>query len=142
MEKLANVDKALLEATFVVNCTTACFSFSLCYPAVQCLPKSVRPSSVPWPHLENKQDRPIVTMKHYIEVSTSDSETAFISSPDALPREIFCFQIKYVQILMRSPVRLWRQTATDCDRRNLFLTTIVRCVDNTCEGCDMMPKSA
>jgi len=81
-------------------------------------------------------------MKHYIEVSTSDSETAFMSSPDALPREIFCFQIKYVQILMRPPVRLWRQTATDCDRRNLFLTTIVRCVDNTCEGCDMMPKSA
>jgi len=39
----------------------------------------------------------------------------------------------YVKMLIRSSLRLWRQTTaviTECDRRNLLLTIFVRFVDD------------
>jgi len=50
-----------------------------------------------------------------------------------------CFKYKYVQILIRLPVRLGVSCLTECDRRKLLLTFIVGCVDSNC-GCYMLPK--
>jgi len=89
-------------------------------------PSVVRPS-VHFPYTRSsgqisltKQDRPTVTIEHYLEVGTADSVAAFRSLPDA-NWDIFRF-FRYVQnISILRPVRLVvrpQLLSIECDRWN------------------------
>ena len=72
------------------------FLQTICYGVagrLYALLANVRPSVIRCHISKTKQDRPIVTMEHYIEVSTADSVAALRSSPDAHGK-IFWFHIK------------------------------------------------
>jgi len=59
---------------------------------------------------ETKQDRAIVTMKHYHEVGGVDSVVTFRSSPGYSPVEIFWFQIKACSDINTASCLTCRQT--------------------------------
>jgi len=107
---------------------------------MRCFPTSVSPSSVRGHISKTKHDRHIVTMKHYIEVSTADSVAAFGSSLNC-PVGGNLFQIKICSnINAASRSTLLQTTAVVNDARpsshrrcfagNLLFTIIVRCVDD------------
>jgi len=92
-----------------------------------------------------KQDRPIVTVEHYVEVNTADVFAALSLLHPGRYSGFKCWKI-CSDINMAScstlasdrrccqhgetVVTLWVLSAV-CDHRNLLWTLIVRCVDNT-----------
>ena len=81
---------------------------------------------------------------HYIDVGIADFVTTFWSSPRAPPRvKIFWFQIKKTcPILIRSPVRLRRQTTAVVKQRSIIVTpAALLTVDNRVRPSELVVTS-
>ena len=88
----------------------------------------IGPSSVRSPsrsHIsKTKQDRPTVSMEHYIEIGTADSFAAFRSSLRRPSRELFWFQIKTREHkialghMIPPPLHMCNRLARPADDRN------------------------
>jgi len=93
----------------VVHLVTFCF----CWPALRAsysLVSDIGPS-VRGHILKTTQDMPVFTMEHCTEVGIADYVAAFRSCPDASLGDILLSNVeKWVKILIRPAVRLWRQT--------------------------------
>ena len=101
----------------------------------------VCPSSVPWSYRENEARKVHSYYGHYTEVGTADSVAAFRSkwwfefelpnSPDAPVGEILVSASDHKCCQRRETVVSPPLLLTEYDRRNLLLTLIVHCIDNT-----------